>query len=166
EEVTRCGLPVRVRGLPGGEQESLHLAGEQRGGGLRLAVLALLTALGRWGLLAGQGRVLLGGEGLQQRRRHHGRLGEGVEQRLGVLHGGREVAGSDLVDHLDHAELQGRGGAGRRRGCTGLVGHLRRTVAIGRRRLRAAGGQQPAAGQQQGRSGQQHTAAGEGGSGR
>src|SRR5699024_7661813 len=69
-------------------------------------------------------------------------------------------------DHLDHVELQGRGGAGRRRGRSGLVGHLRRTVVICRRRLRAAGGQQPAAGQQQGRSGQQHTAAGERGSGR
>src|SRR5699024_4226756 len=156
--------PVRIRGLPGREQESLHLAGKQRGGGLRLAAV-LVAAVGRRGLLAGQGRVLLGGQGLQQRRGHYGRLGEGVDHRLGVLHAGHEVARGDLVGHLDHVELQTRGGAGRRGGGAGLVGHLRRTVATCRRRTRVAGGQQSAAGQQQGRSRQQHPAAGERGSG-
>jgi hypothetical protein len=155
------GLPLRVGGLPRGEQELLPLPGQDRGRGL-----PALGALGHRRLLPGQRRVVLGREAVQQGAVGHGRLHERGEQRLGVRELGQELLGGRLVLDLDDGEV--RDGAVRRRG--GLVrrldvsGAVRALLVLAPSRAAACGqpGDHPAAGQQQGRGRQQHAAAGEG----
>src|SRR5699024_2507706 len=88
------GHPLRVGRLPRRQQELLHRPGQQ-GGGRHRFVAVLAGAVGGRHLLAGQGRVLLGGETVQQRGAGHRHLGEGVAQGLGALEALHQPAGDD-----------------------------------------------------------------------
>ena len=145
--------PLRVRGVPGGEQELPALAGQHDGRELGALV-------GLRGLLARERRVRRGLEGVEQRGRGDGHLGEGVQQRLTAVERGHELLGRGGVVDLDGGELDdravGRGGLVRRVPGGGPVVRL---LVLG---LPGQARQHAAAGEQEGRCRQHHAAAGEG----